>query len=275
VVGFTSRIPGTDRLLDALRWDSRVDPLEWQPHPTLFERAVRQNVPVTVVSKRMFAGSGLTLAGQRGAAYVGADLPGERISATADAARAPGSVTYVYDGDLDSTGHRHGCRSWAWRFQLATVDDFARRLRAALPAEAALVVVADHGMVDVEMPDRIDIDAEPDLEGGVRLVGGEARFRHLYCEPGAVDDVVRRWRQRVGDAALVLSRDEAAAAGWFGDVLAAVSPRIGDVVVASMGDLAVVMRERFGYEAGLVGLHGSLSPDEMLVPLLVDAPAAG
>ena len=39
VVGFTSRIPGTNRLLDALRWDARVDPMEWQPHPTAFERA--------------------------------------------------------------------------------------------------------------------------------------------------------------------------------------------------------------------------------------------
>ena len=36
LVGFTSRIPGTDRLLNALFWDKDVDPLEWQPHPTAF-----------------------------------------------------------------------------------------------------------------------------------------------------------------------------------------------------------------------------------------------
>ena len=37
VVGYTSRIPGTDRLLNALMWDKAVDPLEWQPHPTAFQ----------------------------------------------------------------------------------------------------------------------------------------------------------------------------------------------------------------------------------------------
>ena len=34
VVGFTSRIPGTDELLNALTWSKSVDPREWQPHTT-------------------------------------------------------------------------------------------------------------------------------------------------------------------------------------------------------------------------------------------------
>ena len=33
LVGFTARIPGTDRLLNHLWWDKGVDPLQWQPHP--------------------------------------------------------------------------------------------------------------------------------------------------------------------------------------------------------------------------------------------------
>ena len=36
LVGFTSRIPGTDRLLNALWWDKDIDPLEWQPNATAF-----------------------------------------------------------------------------------------------------------------------------------------------------------------------------------------------------------------------------------------------
>ena len=63
VVGFTSRIPGTDQLLNALVWDKDVDPLEWQPHPTAFGRLAAAGVHTTVVNKREFAGSGLTLAG--------------------------------------------------------------------------------------------------------------------------------------------------------------------------------------------------------------------
>jgi hypothetical protein len=43
------------------------------------------------------------------------------------------------------------------------------------------------------------------------------------------------------------------------------------VIVASIGDVAVMSSRRFPHEATLVGLHGSLTADEMLIPLLVDA----
>ena len=110
-------------------------------------------------------------------------------------------------GELDSTGHRHGCESRAWRYQLAVIDGFAQTLRGALPPESALMVVADHGMVDIDLERRVDIDAEPELRAGVSLIGGEARFRHLYCESGAVEAVVARWRDRLGSGAVVVSRD--------------------------------------------------------------------
>ena len=81
VVGFTSRIPGTDDLLNALTWSKAVDPREWQPHPTALGRLAAAGVHTTVVNKREFAGSGLTVAGQRGAEFVGADKVGERMAA--------------------------------------------------------------------------------------------------------------------------------------------------------------------------------------------------
>ena len=67
LVGFTSRVPGTDRLLNALFWDKAVDPQEWQPHPTAFARLTAAGVSVTVVNKREFRASGLTVAAHRGA----------------------------------------------------------------------------------------------------------------------------------------------------------------------------------------------------------------
>ncbi len=270
VVGFTSRIPGTDQLLDALRWSPKVDPWQWQPHDTAFDRARSAGVQPTVVSRRSFEGSGLTVAGQRGATYVGADSVGERLAATALAAAESKSLTYVYEGELDATGHRLGCRSHGWRQQLETIDQFALRLRDSLPAGVALLITADHGMVDVALDRRVDVDAEPELLDGIEVFGGEARFRHLYCRDGAADEVAERWRRRLGADALVVTRDEAIDAGWFGPVQPHVRARLGDVMVASIGDLAVVSSVRFPHEADLLGLHGSLTPEEMLVPLLVD-----
>lgn len=269
LVGFTSRIPGTDQLLNALQWSKDVDPIAWQPHPTVFQRLAEAGATVTVVNKREFNGSGLTLAAHRGADYLGADRVGERIAAAVQASRARRSLTYLYDGDLDWTGHRYGVASAPWLQQLAMIDAEAEQLRDALPSSTRLLVVADHGMVDSPASGRIDVDEQPELRDGVAVLGGEARFRHLYCHGGAVSDVAAAWREVLDGRAEVLTRDEAIALGWFGQVTPFVLPRLGDVVVAARGDHAVVSTVDFPYEKTLVGLHGSLTPDEMLIPLLV------
>jgi hypothetical protein len=269
LVGFTSRVPGTEKLLNALFWDKTVDPLEWQPHPTAFSRLTDAGVRVDVVNKREFDRSGLTVAAHRGAGYIGADRVGERIaSAVAGSLHRP-SLTYVYDGDLDWTGHRYGVDSPQWLQQLAAIDAEAIQLREALPDEVRLVVVADHGMVDSPAGSRLDVDEHDDLREGVVLLGGEARFRHLYCETGAASSVAGHWADFLGPRAEVLLREDAIARGWFGPVTEQVLPRLGDVVVAARGDVAMFSSRHFGYEMSLIGLHGSLTPDEMLIPILV------
>jgi hypothetical protein len=270
LVGFTSRVPGTDKLLNALFWDKEIDPRQWQPHPTAFARLGAAGVPVTVVNKREFHGSGLTVAAHRGAEYVGADKAGERIAAAVAASAVRPSLTYLYDGDLDWTGHRHGVASSPWLQQLSMVDAEAEQLREALPEHTRLVIVADHGMVDSPAEHRIDIDDHLELRDGLALFGGEARFRHLYCQNGAVDDLVATWTEFLGDRADVLTRENAIGRGWFGPVDASVLPRLGDVIVASTRDHGIFSTVDFGYEKSLVGLHGSLTPDEMLIPILVD-----
>ena len=172
--------------------------LRYQPHPTVFERAGWAGVAVTVVGQRRFRKSGLTAAGLRSPGFSGADSLGERVAAAALAAEAEPSLVYVYDGDLDVTGHHAGCESAAWRHQLVMVDRFVEELAEALPAGTTLVVTADHGMVDVDPAVRVDVDDLPALREGVALVGGEARFRHVYAEPGAAADVRAAWQTVLG-----------------------------------------------------------------------------
>ena len=269
VVGFTTRIPGTDDLLNALLWSKSVDPVEWQPHQTAFARLAGAGVRTTVVNKRAFATSGLTVAGQRGAEFVGADRVGERMAAVLAASAGAPALTYMYEGDLDWTGHRYGVGSTSWRLELSMVDAAAEQLRETLPASTRVVVVADHGMVDSPDHHRLDVDQHPQLGEGVAVLGGEARFRHLYCRGGAVDEVAAAWRETLGGRAEVLTRDDALARGWFGPVAAEVRPRIGDVLVACRDDYSVMSTSAFPYETTLVGLHGSLTPAEMLIPVLV------
>jgi len=53
-----SSSPGENRLLNGLRWDSRIDPRQWQPLPTVYERAAAAGIAaVHVTQGRRFRGN--------------------------------------------------------------------------------------------------------------------------------------------------------------------------------------------------------------------------
>jgi hypothetical protein len=132
-----------------------------------------------------------------------------------------------------------------------------------------MCVTADHGMVDIGAEDKFDVDQHPELRSGLALLGGEPRARHLYARRGAAADLLAAWRETFSDRAWVLSRDEAIKEGWFGPVDAAMTSRIGDVVAAPAGSLAIVATKAEPRESALTGMHGSLTPSEQLVPALM------
>ncbi|SFM59565.1 Predicted pyrophosphatase or phosphodiesterase, AlkP superfamily [Pseudonocardia ammonioxydans] len=272
-LGLRFRVDG--ELLDALGWSSgRRDlrdvlvPEQVQPEPTVLERAAAAGVEVRSVSPLEFRTSGLTRSGLRGGRYRGVAALGDLAVEILSGADGPGPrLVYAYHADLDKLGHLHGPGSPAWRWQLRQIDTLLGMLLEALPAGTLLAVTGDHGMVTV---DRItDADAEPVLQDGVALLGGDPRARHVYVHPGATDDVLAAWRSTLGDDAWVVSRDEAVDGSWFGPVPDRVRDRIGDVVVALRGTAAVVRREAEPYLSTFPGQHGSLTPAEQLVPLLV------
>lgn len=270
MLGYQVAIPGAGRLLNCLRWDAAIDPLAWQPLPTVFERATAAGVATAHVAAGEYAGSGLTRAAFRGCRYATADAMGQLVARAAECVReGERSLVTVYHSELDATGHRYGAGSPAWRYQLAFVDLLARELAAAMPPEAVCYVTADHGMVNPVS--RLDADAEPDLRGGVALLGGEPRARHVYAEPGAAADVLGAWRERLTGQAWVMSREEAVAEGLFGPVPPAMAERIGDVVAVPYADLAIVASAAEPVESSFVGMHGSLMAAERLVPFLTNA----
>jgi hypothetical protein len=278
VVGLAFEV-GAGVAMNALGWATQGDgrprdlrerfvPEDVQPMPTTFERLVAHGVAVRVAVPGKFLGSGLTRAVLRGGEPWGVRALGDLAAAAAGESESDRTFRYAYHGDLDLLGHVYGPGSEPWRFQLAQVDQLVRSIAERLPPGGLLLVTADHGMVQVDESDRIDVDHDDGLLAGVRLLAGEPRARHVYAEPGAAADVLATWRERLGDRATVLSRAEAVDAGWFGHVAGRVEPRIGDVVAACTGTTVITRAATEPVLSELVGQHGALTEDELLIPLL-------
>jgi hypothetical protein len=272
LAGYTVAVPGTDHLMNQLRWQPAPpgSPAEWQPHATVFQRAHAAGVAACQVSLPAFEHTPLTKVALSGGTFLGRLTGEERMDLAAERlAAADRSLVYTYYSELDAMGHRHGVDSDAWRGRLMVVDRLAQRLAEQLPPRSALHITADHGMVDIPEEQRIDFDEDWELGAGVRLLGGEARARHVYAVPGAARDVAAVWSEVLGEQMWVATRDQAIDLGWFGPVVEPrVRERIGDVVAVAHDDIAITATRREPGESAMIGLHGSMVPAEQLVPLL-------
>ena len=267
LAGYTVRNPKTGDLANLVSWDGATEPRRWQREPSLLA-GMAGRTEVTSVGPGKFAGSGLTAAALHGARYVAAESLDDRVDATLRALRRPG-LAHLYWGDVDKAGHQYGWRSPQWAEALAETDRGLGRLARSLPPDTLLLVTADHGIVDIDRAHFVDVAHEPVLAAGVDLVAGEPRACHLYT--GEPAEVAARWRDRLGSLALVVERAEIEAAGWFGPVADHVRPVLGDVVVLALGRAAFAdSRTQTPHSLTLVGMHGSVTPGEMLVPLFVE-----
>jgi predicted AlkP superfamily pyrophosphatase or phosphodiesterase len=282
LVGFTMALPGHSRAMNVLRWtvygashptdlSHKVEPERLQPRRTALEIACDAGVDVLLAGPAAHDKSGLSRAALRGGRFQAAVAPGDLLASVLASLRGDQtSFVYGHHNDLDTVGHVRGAQSEAWRFQLRLADRLCETLAEYLPADSSLVITGDHGMVDLAPEQRLDLDEHRELSHGVRLMAGEGRARYLYTQHGAEQDVLAAWQATLGDRMWIVSRDEAIDAGWFGPyVPEEVRGRIGDVIAAAFEPVGIFQRSVDAGQAGLVGHHGSLTAQEMLVPLLI------
>lgn len=271
IVGYSALDPVSDRVVNQLTgWGGTVDPATWQRMPTVFETATQVNS--VAVGPARYGTSGFTAAILRGAQYVGAEDIAERFDAAIRAVGKSGAtLVYLYVPELDMAAHATGLASDRWITALEDLDaaltDALRRLRP----DTALLVTADHGVLDVASEQHVLVDEWVGFET-VRHVGGDPRLMHLYLEESATaqerDELAARWAADELPRGRVLTRAQAVADGWFGPVDDEVAPRIGDILVEARADVAYYDGSAPSAARSMVGQHGAWSDRERRVPLL-------
>lgn len=271
MLGYTVQVPRSGgRLLNALKWDERVDPENWQPVETLFQRASKVGISVTHVAAKRYENSGFTRAVFRGAEYKGANVTADLINETKLALQKTPSFVYLYVNDLDTAGHADGVGSDKWIAALSATDQLVSQLMREVPKGTRIWVTSDHGMINVQ--EKIIIGKDNPLLTGISVIAGEPRARHLYLESDSVharEDAASLWQQYLQEKALVLTREQAISSDLFGAQLSADSiDRMGEVIAIARGGLVLLDPERADKEGAMVGHHGGDSEIESQVGLL-------
>ncbi len=264
MVRYRIRVEG-DEVLNVLRWKTgggdarqRVPPRRFQPLEPF------AGTKPAVVTKGEFHDTGFTGAHLAGARISGWRMPSTLAHTVGELLVAGEPFVYAYYPGVDTVAHHLGLGG-AYEAELVAADRLVGDVLAALPAGAALVVVSDHGQLDVG--DSV-VPVHPRVMDSVRLLSGEGRFRWLHARPGGTERLAEAAHRHYDDVAWVRTRAEAVAEGWFGGPLTSeVAERLGDVVVAPRGLLAGLDPADPG-EQWMRCRHGSLTSEEMLVPLL-------
>lgn len=282
LVGYRVLDLARDRVVNQLTgWDADVEPASWQRARTVFERATDADVPSFAIGPKKFTASGFTQAVLRGASYVPAESVADRFQAARRILDAePRALVYLYVAELDMAAHAHGWQSDKWLAELEGLDAELVRFAASLRPDEGLLLTADHGVIDVPATKHVLFDTVPELVAGVRHIAGDPRCLQLYLEPGqdavSADSLAEAWRSVEGERAWIFTRDEAVEAGLFGRVAPEVLPRIGDVIVAARRLIAYYdSRDPNQAARNMIGQHGSLTDEELRVPLLRAGAFAG
>jgi predicted AlkP superfamily pyrophosphatase or phosphodiesterase len=267
VIGYRMHVDG--EVLNVLRWqasgrDARasIPPDKVQVH----EPFAGHRPPV--VTRSEFRETGFTQAHLDRTRLAGWRVTSTLVTEVAQLVRRGEPFVYAYYEGIDKVAHEYGLGEF-YDAELRSADRIVGDILEVLPPGAVLVVTSDHGQVDVG--DRV-ITPAPEVLAHVDQQSGEGRFRWLHARPGHARQLVEAATAHHADTGWVVPVEQIIDEHWLGPVLIEPARRM-------LGDVALVARDPVSYhdpaDGGpfkLIARHGSLTVDEMLVPLLVGHP---
>ena len=261
VVGY--RVFTGGGVLNVIRWTMHgggvaPDPADFQP------REAFGGEPIPVVNRSEFRDSKFSAMQLRGADFRGWQSTATMVEHCRRLVADGHRFVYAYYDSLDVVAHVYGLHDEYFEREIAFCDTLAGQMLDALPDNVAVAVSADHGHVHYER--RVDFSEHGDL---IAVQSGEPRFRYLHAKKGAARELFAAVEKTHSSHSWVFSREQVIDERLLGPVAPTpeIARRIGDVVVAAREPVAFTDPRNPG-EARLLSGHGSLTADEMLVPLL-------
>ncbi len=183
------------------------------------------------------------------------------------------TFTYLYIPHVDAASHEYGIGHDVTKQAIAAVDGLLSQIAALLPPNAAIVVSADHGLLDMDAAAH-EIEPDDDLVDYLEQEPwGTAPSVMLQVREDRAAEFEARFRARFGEHFYLLPADEVLELELLGP--GPVSPvtkrRMGNYLAVSTGAPAIYYKypRTDQDDRQKVADHGGLTPAEMMVPLIV------
>ncbi len=255
--------------------EAGFDPSKFLSVPTLGQHLAAAGVPVHAFMQFHLTESGLSKMHLTGADVHGFFSPSDlwvNLREHLEATQGQRQLCWAYWPMVDTLAHYYGPESSRVNYEVnafgrTMADAFLDLLSPAAREGTALIVLADHGQVLTPKMEAFELKNFPELLDHLHILPtGEHRAAFLHCRPGRVPAARQYVEQTWPEHFQVVEQTTAIASGLYGKTLDPRTP-------ARLGELLVLARNHAYWwwapkPNDLLGRHGSLTAEEMLVPFL-------
>ncbi len=260
-----------------------IDPKQLYPTQTIYQKLNAQGVASTIFQHREFTPSTYSNIAFDGANARGyKSLPEAALNLAQGINNAHGkNYFFLYYDRIDSVSHDYGPASVHVEAEVEMLTHVMEKhfIGNLKPTGRTLfLMTADHGQSEVDPATTVYLNrAFPGFEkyiktnrkGALMVPGGSCRDLFLYIQDEMLDEVQHLLEKGLAGKADVVKTEDLIAQGYFGpQVSQAFRARVGNLVVLAYRYESVWWYEKGKYEQKFLGHHGSLTPQEMEIPLL-------
>lgn len=180
---------------------------------------------------------------------------------------------WIYWGEVDYLSHNYGPNddrtiSELINFSTSFEYLFLNQLKPEFKGDTLLLMMADHGQIKTRPDRHYDLSNHPNLVRRLHMMPtGENRLAYLFLRPGQ-GEAVREYIARTWPGQFsFLDPIFAVESGLFGpgELHPRLFDRLGDLILVSKSEAFLWWSSKSDH---LMGRHGGLSADEMLIPFI-------
>ncbi len=189
------------------------------------------------------------------------------------------SLHFCYVPTIDKLSHKIGPYTEDVAVEIDALFHMIREFlieRLETREGVGISISADHGHIPIQHARVRDVRSDLELSGMLMLpITGDIRAPILRIIPDMKDQAIEHLDRKYGENYVVASSSELIAKGFFGSSQEGLknTGNFGDIILLPKKEVGL-MDSKLGildkklYEFEMVGMHGGLSEEEMLVPLI-------